>query len=137
MNIGTLLADAAVTHVTLTDLVMLAVAVMAGVVAWRWKRGDFYKAVVEEKTAEIERLRADNERLRHATDISPILATLKGVTDALERHAKMTERVFDKVADMNGSLREHGEAMKALADHLILDEAARGLLSAAAKRPQA
>jgi hypothetical protein len=40
--------------------------------------------------------------------------------------------VFDKVADMNGALRAHGEAMKALADHLILDEAARALLATAA-----
>lgn len=123
-------------HVTAADLVLVAVAVVAGLTAWRSKRGDFYKAVAEEKTAETERLRGDNDKLRRATDITPILATLERVIEALDRHTEMTSSVFDKVADMNGSLRAHGEAMKALADHLILEEAARGLLHAAATKPK-
>jgi hypothetical protein len=118
-----------------TNLVLIGAIIVGGIFAWRQKRGDFYKAVAEEKTAESDKLRDDNAKLRQATDITPILSALEGVTEALHTHAQMTERVYEKVADMNGSLRAHGEAMKALADHLILDEAARGLLAAAATRP--
>lgn len=118
-----------------TNLVLIGAIVVGGIFAWRQKRGDFYKAVAEEKTAETDKLRGENAVLRQATDITPITDALKGVTAALNTHAEMTEQVFEKVADMNGSLRAHGEAMKALADHLILDEAARALLATAAKRP--
>lgn len=120
-------------HITVSDLILVVAVLAGGLTAWRSKRGDFYKAVAEEKTAETERLRADNKTLRQTRDLTPIIETLHGVTAALERHTEMTEKVFDKVADMNGALRAHGEAMKALADHLILDEAARGLLETATK----
>lgn len=122
-------------HITLTDIVIAAAAIAGGLAAWRSKRGDFYKSVAEEKTDEVERLREDNDKLRKATDITPITNTLERLAGVLEQVVKTNERVFDKVVDMNGSLRHHGEAMKALADKLILDEAARGLLKAAAERP--
>lgn len=122
-------------HITIADLIVLAAAAAAGFAAWRSKRGDFYKAVAEEKTAEAERLRSDNDRLRKATDITPITKTLERLAHVIERSVETNEAVFNKVVDMNGSLRHHGEAMKALADKLILDEAARGLLKAAAERP--
>lgn len=111
---------------------VLGAVFVGGIVAWREKAGAFYKAVAEEKTAEAKRLHEENERLRRLTDITPIVKTLERVIAALDRHSEMTSQVFEKVADMNGSLRAHGEAMKALADHLILDEAARALLATAA-----
>lgn len=122
-------------HVSIADLIVLAAAGIAGFGAWRSKRGDFYKAVAEEKTAESERLRADNAKLRKATDITPLRNTLEELTAAIQSVVDTNERVFTKVAEMNGSLRHHGEAMKALADRIILDEAARGLLRAAAEHP--
>ncbi len=120
-------------HVRLGDLIILFGAFIVGIVAWRSRRGDFYKAVAEEKNAENEQLKIERDRLKRTTDITPIVKTLDSVVQALDRHSKMTEQVFEKVADMNGSLRAHGEAMKALADRLILEEAARGLLEEAAK----
>lgn len=122
-------------QISVADIEVLVGIVIAGFVGWRWKRGDFYKAVATEKTAEADKLRGETERLRALTDISPILTGLHDITLALERHAKTTDAVFQKVADMNGSLRAHSEAMKALADRLILDTAARGLLAEAAKPP--
>lgn len=135
--IGTLLAAAVVAQSSgpSANVIVAIVAVIGGIFAWRQKRGDFYKAVAEEKTAESERLRKDNEKLRLATDITPIVDTLHEVVVALNSHAELTKELFAKVADMNGSLRAHGEAMKALADHLIVGEAARGLLEAAADKP--
>lgn len=120
---------------SVSDLELLVGIIVAGTIGWRWKRGDFYKAVATEKTAEADKLHEENERLHHLTDVTPILAALTGITAALERHAKTTEAVFDKVADMNGSLRAHSVAMQALANRLIVDEAARGLLSEASKAP--
>jgi hypothetical protein len=120
-----------------TNVIIVGAVILGGIFAWRQKRGDFYKAVAEEKNDENRDLKRERDRLRAATDITPIMETLNQVVQALDRHAKLTEQVFEKVADMNGSLRAHGEAMKALADHLILDEAARGLLKAAAQAPTA
>lgn len=117
-----------------TNLILAAAIVFGGVFAWRQKRGDFYKAVAEEKTAETERLQAENDKLKKLTDITPITASLDNVSKALERHARMTEDVVKKVAEMNGSLRAHSVAMEALADRLVLDEAARGLLATAADK---
>lgn len=114
--------------------VVLVIGLLAvGVVSWRSKRGDFYKEVAEEKTAEADKLRDDNEKLRNATDIRPILRALENVTAAVERSNRSSEAVIAKVADMNGSLRAHATAMEALADRIVLDEAARGLLAAAAE----
>ena len=118
----------------ITDVLVLVVGACLGVVAWRSKRGEFYKAVAEEKSEQVDKLLAENTKLREATDITPIIDTLRGVSVALEKHAKTIDAVFQKVADMNGSLRHHSEAMKALADRLILDEAARALLTEAAAR---
>jgi hypothetical protein len=118
-----------------TNLVLLGAILVGGIFAWRQKRGDFYKSVAEEKTEENKELRQERDRLKAATDISPILETMNQVVQALERHGRLTEQVFDKVADMNGSLRAHGEAMKALGDRLVVDEAARGLLRAASQQP--
>jgi hypothetical protein len=133
---GTALA-ASLLQTQSTNLVLLGAVLVGGIFAWRSRRGDFYKAVAEEKNDENRDLKRERDRLRAATDITPIMETLSQVVQALDRHAKLTEQVFEKVADMNGSLRAHGEAMKALADHLILDEAARGLLKAAAQAPTA
>lgn len=119
---------------TTSNLALLVVAVIAGLIAWRSKRGDFYKAVAEEKTAETERLRDDNEKLRKATDITPLERRLDRQTEALDRVVQMAEDVVAKVAEMNGSLRAHSVAMEALADRLVLDEAARGLLDTAVKQ---
>lgn len=119
-------------------------AIIAGIVvamvSWRTHRGDFYKAVAEEKSAENEKLTGENERLKQLTDVTPILQSLADVAEALARHAdtitavfKTTAQVFEKVGEMNGSLRANTVAMEALAERLILDEAARGLLDAASK----
>jgi hypothetical protein len=124
--------------VSLALIVALVVTPCSGLagsfVAFRWGRGDFYKSVAEEKTKENEALKAERDRLKRATDITPILDALTQVTTSLERHAQMTESVFAKVGDMNGSLRALTTAMTALTDRLILDEAARGLLRTAASR---
>lgn len=121
------------TNVSVTDLILIGAGIAAGALAWRSKRGDFYKAVAEEKTAEADKLRADNTRLRDMTDITPILQALKDVTAALKQTATVQNETLEKVRDMNGSLRATTTAMHALADKLILDESARGLLAAAAK----
>jgi hypothetical protein len=118
-----------------TNLVLLGAILVGGIFAWRQKRGDFYKSVAEEKTEENEKLKYERERLRAATDITPIVETMNHVVQALERHGRMTEQLFEKVADMNGSLRAHGEAMKALGDRLIIDESARALLRSSAEPP--
>jgi hypothetical protein len=115
------------------NLELFAVLIIGGIVAWRSKRGDFYKAVAEEKTEETVRLRAERDKLKELTDITPIVDKLADVTGSLERHAEVTEAVFAKVSDMNGSLRALTVAMEALADRLVLDEAARGLLAEASK----
>jgi hypothetical protein len=122
-------------NVTIPDLIVLMAAAIAGLGAWRSKRGDFYKSVADEKTAETERLRGENARLRDATDITPLKQTLEELTSAIQSVVDTNERVFAKIVEMNGSLRHHGEAMKALADRIILDEVARGLLRAAATQP--
>lgn len=119
--------------VSVADIEVIVGLIMVGFLGWRWKRGDFYKAVATEKTAEADKLREENERLHDLTDITPILKTLDGITRALNRHTDALDATLGKVADMNGSLRAHSEAMKALADRLILDEAARGLLAEASK----
>jgi hypothetical protein len=119
-----------------TNLVLLGAILVGGIFAWRQKRGDFYKSVAEEKKEENEQLKQERDRLRALTDITPILQALHDVTAALERSVELSNQVFTKVGEMNGSLRAHGEAMKALADHLILDEAARALLAASAKTPK-
>jgi hypothetical protein len=119
-----------------TNLVLLGAILVGGIFAWRQKRGDFYKSVAEEKTEENEKLKHERERLRAATDITPIVETMNQVVQALERHGRMTEQLFEKVADMNGSLRAHGEAMKALGDRLIVDEASRALLRTSAESPR-
>jgi hypothetical protein len=119
-----------------TNLVLLGAILVGGIFAWRQKRGDFYKSVAEEKTEENEQLKHERDRLRAATDITPIVETMNHVVQALERHGRMTEQLFEKVADMNGSLRAHGEAMKALGDRLIVDEASRALLRTSAESPR-
>jgi hypothetical protein len=124
-----------VQQVSIPDLIVLVAAAFAGLGAWKSRRGDFYKSVAEEKTAETERLKADNAKLRDATDITPLKRTLEQLVGAIEGVVETNEAVFEKVGEMNGSLRHHGEAMKALADRIILDEAARGLLRAAANQP--
>jgi methyl-accepting chemotaxis protein len=119
-----------------TNLVLLGAVLVGGIFAWRSKRGDFYKAVAEEKTEESNRLRADNDRLRHQTDITPIIDRLEHVASALDRVVEMSEQVVAKVGEMNGSLRSHSVAMEALAQRIVVDEAARGLLKAAAEAPE-
>lgn len=117
-----------------SGFVLALVAVIGAFVAWRQHPGQFYKELAQERAEENQQLREQNEKLRKATDITPINDTLEGVVRSLERHSKITEQVFEKVQDMNGALRAHGAAMQALADRLILDEAARGLLAAAARK---
>jgi len=119
-----------------TNFVLLGAILVGGIFAWRQKRGDFYKAVAEEKTDENEKLKQERDQLRAMTDITPIVQALQDVTAALARSVAMSDQVLTKVVEMNGSLRTHGEAMKALADHLILEESARGLLAAAAEPHQ-
>jgi hypothetical protein len=119
-----------------TNFVLLGAILVGGIFAWRQKRGDFYKAVAEEKTDENEKLKLERDRLCAMTDITPIVESLHAVTAALERSGELSNQVVTKVGEMNGSLRAHGEAMKALADHLILDAAAQGLLAAAADKPR-
>jgi len=123
-------------HLTPTDLVVLSAAAIAGTFAWRSKRGDFYKAVSEEKSAENDKLRDEVKSLRAMKDITPIVKALEGVTQALERTAAVQNETLEKVRDMNGSLRAHSAAMQALADKMILEESARGLLAAAAERKE-
>lgn len=128
-------------HLTVADLILFLGVIAAGLAAWKSKRGDFYKSTAEERGAENTELRAENVKLRGQKDIEPIMAVLRDVVAALDRQTTTSGEVFKKVADMNGSLRHTGdamrqqaEAMRALADRLILDEAARGLLTAAAQR---
>lgn len=137
-GVSTITAVIAATSLVQTSgsLELFVVLIVGGIVAWRSKRGDFYKAVADEKTAENQELRIERDRLKQLTDISPILGALSKMTAALDRHAEMTEQVLAKVADMNGSLRAHSAAMQALADRLILDEAARGLLAEASREKQ-
>lgn len=123
-------------------LIVVVVGIAAGLERYTSLLDRFRRRSAAEAAAEIaivnlalDRVSDENERLRRATDITPILETLDNVVTALDRHSQMTEKMFAKIADMNGSLRHHGEAMKALADKLVLDEAARGLLQAAADRP--
>lgn len=119
------------------SLELFTVLVIGGLVAWRSKRGDFYKAVADEKAEQVRNQQDELDSLRKLTDITPIIDAVENMTKALARQAELTDAVFAKVADMNGSLRAHGEAMKALADHLILDEAARALLvEAATEKPR-
>jgi hypothetical protein len=128
-------------HLTIADLILFVGLAAGGFAAWKSKRGDFYKSTAEERGAENTQLRAENLKLRGQKDIEPIMNVLRDVVAALDRQTKTSDAVFKKVADMNGSLRHTGdamrqqaEAMRALADRLILDEAARGLLIAAAER---
>lgn len=120
-------------HISLSDLILAAALCGVGLAAWRSKRGDFYKAVAEEKTAEVDKLRDDNQKLRSQTDIRPILKALEHVVEAVERSNRSSDAVLSKVVEMNGALRSHATAMEALADRMVLDEAAKGLLAAAAE----
>lgn len=120
--------------VDFTDLLMLLVALTGSVIAWRWKRGDFYKAVAEEKTAETGRLREELDQRRRMTDITPIVTTLERVVDSLDKTASVLDETVEKVRDLNGSLKAHSTAVQALADRLVLDEAARALLAESARQ---
>lgn len=135
---GLLAAGTTVEYASFASLAIVIVgfiaAMFGGFFSWRSKQGEFYKELAQERKDQIEALQKELEQRRLMTDISPITKTLEGVTKALENHTQLTEQVFDKVADMNGSLRHTASAMQALGDRLVLDEAARALLATAAER---
>jgi ABC-type anion transport system duplicated permease subunit len=115
-----------------TNLILVGAIFVGGIFAWRQKRGDFYKAVAEEKNEENKQLRIERDRLSQKTNIEPIVERLEHVAAALDHVIEMSAQVVEKVSDMNGSLRAHSTAMEALAQRIVVEEAARGLLHAAA-----
>jgi dsDNA-specific endonuclease/ATPase MutS2 len=121
------------TSFSIADVLMLIGLTIGGLVAWRSKRGDFYKAVAEEKTAEAERLLADNARMHHLTDLTPLRDSQQQIADALERHGELLSATMAKLSDLNGSLRALTTANEALAQKLITDEASRALLREASE----
>lgn len=121
------------TSFSIADVLMLIGLTIGGLVAWRSKRGDFYKAVAEEKTAEAERLLADNARMHHLTDLTPLRDSQQQIADALERHGELLSATMAKLTDLNGSLRALTTANEALAQKLITDEASRALLRQASE----
>lgn len=120
---------------SIADLAVVLGVVVAGVFAWRSRRGDFYKAVAEEKTRENETLKRDNQRLHQLTDITPIIDTLDRVTKALERSSDVTQQSVAKLVEMNGSVKANTVALEALASRLVVEEAALGLLRTAGEHP--
>ncbi len=128
-------------HITIANMLTFAALCGAGLVAWRSQRGNFYKELAEERGAENNQLRTENKQLHQQRDLTPILERLDHVVEALEQCTATNQQVFSKVGEMNGALRHHGdamkaqtEAMKALTNQVILDEAARALLTTAAER---
>jgi ABC-type anion transport system duplicated permease subunit len=115
------------------DVVLAVAALVVGGVAWRSKRGDFYKAVADEKSAENVELRRERDEMQARVDVRPIVEALERVMRALETHARTNADVVAKVGEMNGSLRALTTAMDALAKRLITEEAARALLAEAGR----
>lgn len=122
-------------HVTVVELAGAIAILFWAVASWRTRSGSFYKAVAEERQDEVDKLREELNMRRKMTDLTPIVESLGAVSDALNRHATTIDTLFNKVSDLNGSMKAHEEAMKSLAKQLVVDEAARTLLRTAAESP--